>query len=123
MKDLGTKDRRSNARATHKGLRAELKMIGCPHVYHFSSEDISESGLLLQHIGDDIIRFNHSSIIEVTLFIGEESPLHFFTRYVRFIPETQLLAVRITDCERDSNDRYKRFLKDESLASLQVVNG
>ena len=50
------------------------------------------------------------SIIEVWLHPPEREPIFFYAKFVRFSPETQTLAIRIIDIERDQMENYRDFI-------------
>ncbi|NRA67889.1 MAG: PilZ domain-containing protein [Pseudobacteriovorax sp.] len=99
-------------------VRIEAQLIGSPMKYDFISEDISESGLLIRHTGRHKVSFNKFSIIEVWLYPPESPPIFFFAKYIRFIPETQLLAIRISDIDREHADHYRIFLETHAESEV-----
>ncbi len=91
-------------------VKIEASLIGSRHRYDFISEDISESGLLIRHTGRDKVGFNELSIIEVWLHPPEREAIFFYAKFVRFSPETQFLAIRIIDIEREEFEKYREFI-------------
>lgn len=91
-------------------VRIEASLIGSRHRYDFISEDISESGLLIRHTGRDRVGFNELSIIESWLYPPGRDPIFFYAKFVRFSQETQYLAIRIIDIEREEFEKYRDFI-------------
>lgn len=105
-----TRDQRVKPRfniQVHARIKAQL--IGSSSKYPFITENMSESGLLVQHESVPRPSFNTHSILEVWLSTDTGEEIYFFAKYVRKASDTSF-AIRIIDIDDPNSTKYQDFI-------------
>ena len=93
--------------AVHARIKAQL--IGSFHKLLFITENISESGLLVNHAVGARPGFNPQTILEVWLFDEAQNEIFFFAKYVRRASDTSF-AMKIIDIDTANAKLYHDFI-------------
>lgn len=97
--------------------KIRIQLFGSSSPMEFKTCNISENGLLLGYNDKDRLNFNQFSILETWLYTGENKPISFLTKFVRYQDPAQI-AIRIIDIDNESHKRYQEFISE--LASHEV---
>lgn len=87
-------------------VKIKAQLIGSQFKYEFITEDLSETGLLIRHVGKGRVAFNDLSIIEAWLIPPDAESIFFYAKFVRFQFDEQCMAIRIIDIDPDQFKRY-----------------
>ncbi len=112
------KDRRIKPRfevAIH--ARIQAKLIGAATRVDFMTDNISESGLLLQYSGKDQLAFNEHTILEVWLYTDTDDVLFFFAKFVRY-QDGGKVAIRIVDMDAETIKKYSHFIQAHATREI-----
>ncbi len=105
-----SKDQRAKPRfkiAVHAHIKAQL--IGSFNKYPFITENISESGLLVNHPVNMRPGFNVQTILEVWLLDDNGNEIFFFAKYVRKASESSF-AIKVIDIDLNNAKLYYDFI-------------
>ena len=105
-----TRDQRVKPRfkiMVHARIKAQL--IGSATLLIFVTENISESGLLVNHAEGTRPPFNTQTILEVWLQDADQKEIFFFAKYVRRATETSF-AIKIIDIDTANAELYHAFV-------------
>jgi hypothetical protein len=91
-----------------------MQLIGSSSPIEFTTDNLSENGLLLQYKGKDRLILNKYSILETWLHVNQDEPIFFFTKLVRY-KDPRTVAVKIIDIDNETQTRYLRFLDDQAI--------
>jgi len=89
--------------------RIKAQLIGSSTKFTFVTENISESGLLVNHEPSSRHAFNKHSILEVWVRDDAGDEIYFFAKYVRKDSETSF-AIRIIDIDGINSKKYQDFI-------------
>ncbi|HYX35872.1 MAG: PilZ domain-containing protein [Pseudobdellovibrionaceae bacterium] len=105
-----TRDKRVKPRfkiQVHARIKAQL--IGSSSKFPFVTENISESGLLVNHEPGSRHAFNKHSILEVWVSNDADEQIFFFAKYVRKASDTSF-AIKIIDIDGMNSKKYQDFI-------------
>ena len=105
-----TRDKRVKPRfkiQVHARIKAQL--IGSSSKFPFVTENISESGLLVNHEPVSRHAFNKHSILEVWVSNDAGEEIYFFAKYVRKASESSF-AIKIIDIDGANSKKYQDFI-------------
>jgi hypothetical protein len=91
----------------HAHIKAQL--IGSSSKFPFVTENISESGLLVNHGPASRHAFNKHSILEVWVSNDSGEEIYFFAKYVRRASDTSF-AIKIIDIDSANSKKYQDFI-------------
>ncbi len=106
-----TRDKRVKPRfkiEVHARIKAQL--IGSSSKYPFITENISESGLLVNHPAGSRHSFNKHSILEIWVLNDRDEEIYFFAKYVRKAGD-KAFAVKIIDIDAANSKKYQEFIE------------
>ncbi len=92
-------------------VRAKItaQLIGSASRFEFVTENISESGLLVNHNPGSRHSFNSHSILEVWVVTDHHEEVYFFAKYVRKASDTSF-AIKIIDIDPHNSVLYQAFI-------------
>lgn len=88
-------------------IRAQL--IGSSSKFDFMTENISESGLLVNHAAAVNPGFNQHTILEVWIKTDDGIEIFFFAKYVRKATDTSF-AITVIDIDPENNELMQDFI-------------
>ncbi len=112
-----SKDQRVKPRfkiQVHAHIKAQL--IGSSSKYPFITDNISESGLLVNHPPGSRHAFNKDSILEVWVTNEHGDEIFFFAKYVRKASNNSF-AIKIIDVDGANSKKYQDFIAAHRVAA------
>ena|GEM_PF-2604396 len=103
----------------HAHIKAQL--IGSSSKYPFITENISESGLLVNHPPGSRHAFNKHSILEVWVTNDQGDEIYFFAKYVRKANDHSF-AIKIIDVDGANSKKYQDFIDAHRDAAIPEDN-